>query len=220
MLEYEQVQVGDSVNYCVIWLHGLGADGHDFVPIIPELQLPTTPGIKFIFPHAPTRPITVNGGYVMRAWYDIAGPDITARQDQQGIEQSTRLVDELIAAQNASGIATSNIVMAGFSQGGAIALHMGLRSSHRFAGIMALSTYLPLADELPLESASDHSASIFMAHGTHDSIVPLTAGVASKRLLIDKGYTVEWHDYPMEHAVCMEEIQDISRWLQKITAND
>ena len=220
MLEFEQVQVGDSVDYCIIWLHGLGADGHDFVPVIPELQLPESPGIKFIFPHAPSQPITVNGGYVMRAWYDIAGPDITSRQDRQGIEQSTRLVGELIAAQNAAGITDSRIILAGFSQGGAIALHVGLRSGHRFAGIMALSTYLPLAEELPLDAASDDSASIFMAHGSHDSIVPITAGMASKRLLNDKGYSVEWHDYPMEHAVCMEEIQDISRWLQTITAND
>jgi len=219
MLEYEQVQTGDSVDYCVIWLHGLGADGYNFLPILPELRLPASPGIKFIFPHAPTQPVTFNAGYVMRAWYDIADADLTARQDRQGIEKTSRLIDELIAAQNASGIDTKKIIMAGFSQGGAIALHMGLRCGHRFAGIMALSTYLPLAEELPLARAPENFSSIFMGHGSYDPVVPLAAGVASRRLLKDSGYAVDWHEYPMDHSMCLEEVQDISRWMQSITSN-
>jgi phospholipase/carboxylesterase len=220
MLEYVLEQVGDKPKYCVIWLHGLGADGHDFVPVIPELQLPTTPGIRFIFPHAPVQPVTINGGYEMRAWYDITAADLTAHQDRQGIERSAQWIEEIIVEQNRNGIGTENIIRAGFSQGGAIALHVGLRSGHRFAGVMALSSYIPLTDELPLPAAPQPGCEYFLAHGKFDPIVPFAAGVRSKRLLVDNGYPVEWHEYPMEHSVCMEQIGDISGWIQKLTRAD
>jgi len=216
MLEFEQVQVGDSAQYCVIWLHGLGADGYDFVPVARELRLPSSPGVRFIFPHAPMQPVTINGGYVMRAWYDIVSTDITAEQDRHGIERSTQHIKEIVTEQNRLGVANENIIVAGFSQGGAIALHIGLRSGLGLRGIMALSCYVPLVDELPLSAAPQPASRIFMAHGNFDPVVPFAAGVISKRLLNDAGYQVEWHEYPMEHSVCMEEINDISAWLQQL----
>ena len=219
MLEYETLQVGEKAEYCVIWLHGLGADGHDFTPIVPELQLPDSPGIRFIFPHAPMQAVTINAGYVMRAWYDIVSLDLTARQDKEGIAQSGKLIENIIARQNDAGIPAEKIILAGFSQGGAIALHLGLRSHHRFAGIMALSTYLPLADDHPLEKTSANSPSIFMAHGLFDTVVPAIVGMESRTMLEDAGYEVIWKEYPMEHSVCAEEIRDISNWIQQITAN-
>jgi phospholipase/carboxylesterase len=218
-LEYETLQVGEQADYCVIWLHGLGADGHDFTPIVPELQLPDSPGIKFIFPHAPMQAVTINAGYVMRAWYDILAPDLTTKQDKDGIVQSCELVEGIVTKQNELGIPSEKIILAGFSQGGAIALHMGLRSQHQFAGIMALSTYLPLSDEFPLANASANSPSIFMAHGLFDTVVPAIVGMESRRILEDAGYTVIWKEYPMEHSVCVEEIRDISDWIQKITVD-
>ncbi len=219
MLEYELSEIGSKPEYCVIWLHGLGADGHDFFPIVPQLNLPDSPGVRFIFPHAPHQPVTINGGYVMRAWYDIVAPDLTARQDKDGILRSAELIRELIDEQIQQGISRDKIILAGFSQGGAMALHIGLRESETLAGIMALSCYLPLANELPVPEAATHSElPIFMAHGNYDPIVPLQAGVLSKEILAKQGYAITWKDYPMEHSVCAEEIADISQWLQQVTA--
>jgi phospholipase/carboxylesterase len=218
MLEYEQTQTGAAPQYCVIWLHGLGADGHDFAPIVPQLNLPPASAIRFIFPHAPTQPVTINGGYVMRAWYDIVAADLRARQDKDGIVQSAQKIMELMEDQQRQGIDTQNIILAGFSQGAALALHLGLRSGIKFAGIMALSGYLPLAEEMPVAPADPATQSpIFMAHGVYDPIVPLEAGTESRQRLESLGYLIDWHEYPMEHSVCAEEIADISRWLQGVT---
>lgn len=215
-LLYESAQIGDTAEFCVIWMHGLGADGHDFTPIVPELGLTDSPGVRFVFPHAPQQPVTINGGYVMRAWYDIYGKDLTVQQDQEGIEESSKLIEQLIEEQEALGIASDKIIMAGFSQGGAMALHLGLRSERKFAGIMALSTYLPLANELPLSNASDKSPPVFMAHGQFDSVVSIQAGLKSKEALEKLGYNVLWKEYPMEHSVCGQEVADIGHWLQTI----
>lgn len=213
-LEYETDQVGDKAEYCIIWLHGLGADGYDFAPVVPELDLPASPGVRFIFPHAPQQPVTINGGYVMRAWYDVLGIDLTERQDRAGIENSAKLIEQLIDEQIDDGIAEGNIVLAGFSQGGAMALHIGLRSRCNLAGIMALSCYLPLSNEIPLQQAKPGAPHIFMAHGQFDKVVPMQAGMNSKALLESSGYEILWKEYPMEHSVCGEEIADISYWLQ------
>ena len=220
MLDYEISEIGSKPEYCVIWLHGLGADGHDFFPIVPQLNLPAQPGIRFIFPHAPRQPVTINGGYVMRAWYDIIAPDLTMRQDKAGILRSAELIREIIDEQIQQGIARDKIVLAGFSQGGAMALHIGLRETNGLAGIMALSCYLPLADELPVPEAADNGLPIFMAHGNYDPIVPLQAGVTSKDMLTTQGYAITWKDYPMEHSVCVEEIADIGMWLREVTKRE
>lgn len=218
MLEYEQTQTGASPQYCVIWLHGLGADGHDFAPIVPQLNLPPAPAIRFIFPHAPTQPVTINGGYVMRAWYDIVAADLRARQDKDGIVQSAQKIMQIVDDQQQQGIEAHNIILAGFSQGAALALHLGLRSGTGFAGIMALSGYLPLAEEMPVAAADPAiQCPIFMAHGVYDPVVPLAAGTESRQRLVSLGYHIDWHEYPMEHSVCAEEIADISRWLQDVT---
>lgn len=220
MLEYEIAETGTEPEFCVIWMHGLGADGHDFAPIVSELNLPDSPDIRFIFPHAPMQPVTINGGYVMRAWYDIVAPDLTARQDRKGILQSATAINNIIKEQQESGIPSEKIILAGFSQGGAMALHIGLRSDLDFAGIMALSCYLPLADELSIPPASQKPGlAIFMAHGTSDPVVPINAGQLSKQHLNQQGYQVTWKDYPMEHSVCGEEVLDISRWLKQVTGS-
>lgn len=217
MLEYELTDTAATPSYCVIWMHGLGADGHDFAPIVPQLNLPQSPGVRFIFPHAPEQPVTINGGYVMRAWYDIVAPDLRARQDKDGILKSAQLIEELIDQQRQQGFAEQNIILAGFSQGAAMALHVGLRSGKGFGGIMALSGYLPLAEELPVEPATaGDKLPIFMAHGSYDPIVPLAAGTLSRQQLDALGYEVEWKQYPMEHAVCVEEITDIGQWLRQV----
>jgi phospholipase/carboxylesterase len=221
VLDYELTETGSTPEYCVIWLHGLGADGHDFFPIVPELKLPDQPGVRFIFPHAPQQPVTINGGYVMRAWYDIVAPDLTTRQDKDGILHSAQLIGKLIDEQVQQGISREKIIVAGFSQGGAMALHIGLRESERLSGIMALSCYLPLANEMPLAKADDkRDLPIFMAHGSYDPVVPIQAGIMSREILAQLGYTVSWKDYPMEHSVCAEEIADISQWLQQVIANN
>jgi phospholipase/carboxylesterase len=199
----------------VIWLHGLGADGHDFAPIVDELRLPETLAIRFVFPHAPMRPVTINNGFVMRAWYDIKGFEPAAREDADGVRESESTVRDHIAEQNARGIALERIVIAGFSQGGAIALHTALRYEAPLAGVIALSTYLPLAAALPHEaSAANRTAPILMCHGTQDGIVPVQMGAATRDFLTQLGYRVEWHTYPMQHSVCLDEINEISRWLQ------
>jgi phospholipase/carboxylesterase len=201
----------------VIWLHGLGADGNDFVPIVPEFRLPAALPLRFVFPHAPVRPVTINNGVAMRAWYDISAADLNNRADLAGVQRSQRQVEALIEREVARGIPTTRIVLAGFSQGGAIALYTGVRHAQRLAGIIALSTYLIAADRLPIEAASSNrSLPVFMGHGTADPIVRFDWGDASRRALEQSGYDVEWHTYRMEHSVCMEEIQAVSLWLQRV----
>ena len=207
-----------EADSCVIWLHGLGADGHDFEGIVPALQLPPELAVKFIFPHAPMMPVTINNGYVMRAWYDILAMDIGSRQDEDGVRKSAQWVAELIEQQIAAGIASERIVLAGFSQGGAVILHAGLRFDKPLAGLMALSTYLPLADTLEKEkSAANQSVSIFMAHGDSDPVVKPELAYLSRARLEQQGYALEWHEYrALQHGVSEQEIGDISRWLQKV----
>jgi len=201
----------------VIWLHGLGADGHDFVPLVPELQLPAALSVRFIFPHAPHQPVTVNNGYVMRAWYDIKGRALQAEQDATGIHASEQLVRHLIQTELDAGIAAQRVVIAGFSQGGAIALHTALRYPQRLAGVMALSTYLPLHDTLAGEaSAANRDVPILMCHGKQDPVVPLPLGEQSRDLLRSLGYALDFRTYDMPHSVCIDEVRDISAWLTRV----
>lgn len=216
-LETIELETTPNPTSAVIWMHGLGADGNDFVPIVNELDLAGAPGIRFIFPHAPTRPVTINNGYVMRAWYDIAFGDLegkTRKADEKGVRESQAQIGQLIAREMSRGIATGKIVLAGFSQGGAIALHTGLRYPEKLAGVMALSTYLPLADSFTAEAAPANAKTpVFMAHGTQDPVVPYAMGRDSRDLLQQAGYAIEWQEYPMQHSVCLEEVADIGRWL-------
>lgn len=201
----------------VIWLHGLGADGHDFEPIVPELKLPTDLGVKFIFPHAPVMPVTINGGYQMRAWYDIRDADLANREDKDGVRKSAALVEQLIDAELAAGIPSDKIVLAGFSQGGAIALHLSTRIPHKLAGIVALSTYLTMPENLADEKApANIDTPIFMAHGSQDPVVPMQRGQYSAKVLEENGFSISWQDYPMAHAVCLEEIQALGQYLNKV----
>ncbi|MFW0094554.1 MAG: alpha/beta hydrolase [Coxiella endosymbiont of Haemaphysalis qinghaiensis] len=198
----------------VIWLHGLGADGHDFSDIIPKLSLPKDLHLRFIFPHAPIRAITLNSGTRMRAWYDIHSLSDLTREDKEGIAQAQRSINQLIEEEISKGVLSNHIVLAGFSQGGAMALHTGLRYLKSLAGIIALSTYLPLADQLAVEaSVVNKKIPIFIAHGNSDPILPLTLGKQTFQLLNQLGYPVEWQDYAMGHQVCYEEIKAIGRWL-------
>ena len=203
---------------CVIWLHGLGADGHDFEPIVPELHLDPGLNIRFVFPHAPMMPVTINQGFVMRAWYDIRTADIGAEPDEKGIRASAELVGEMIDAQIEQGMSPERIVLAGFSQGGAIVLHAGLRYPAKLAGILALSTYLPLAETLEAEKAEDNAAtSIFLAHGSADPVIPVDLAYRSLRRLEQQGYAVEWHEYNgMAHSVSAQEIYHVAEWLEKV----
>lgn len=199
----------------VIWLHGLGADGHDFVPIVPELDLPNDAGIRFVFPHAPVRPVTLNGGVPMRAWYDILGLTQADRQDSVGIRASEQRVRSYIQRELDAGIPSQRIVLAGFSQGGAVALHTGLRYEQPLAGIMALSTYLPLQDTLAAEAQpANRTAAVLACHGTHDPVLPLAWGEQARDVLKALGCEVSWHAYPMQHQVCMDEIEAIAAWLR------
>jgi phospholipase/carboxylesterase len=196
----------------MIWLHGLGADGEDFVGVAEQMELPVA--MRYIFPHAPKHPVTINGGFVMRSWYDIADVDIAAKQDDAGIRASQIEIEKFISAEKDRGIAAENIFLAGFSQGGAIALHTGLRHPARLGGILALSTYLPLADTLSQEvSLSAIKTPIFFAHGIHDPVVPYALGKMSADKLQQHGFNLDWHEYPMPHSVCTDEINDIERWL-------
>lgn len=212
-----ELETRPDPDAAVIWMHGLGADGNDFVPIVGELELPEDLGIRFIFPHAPMRPVTINGGMVMRAWYDIVGSDLTNRGDEAGIRDSQRRIEQLIAREKARGIAASRLVLAGFSQGGVIALQAGLRHPERLAGIMALSTYLALPQALAAEADPANSdVPIFMAHGTADPMIRLDWADASRRALEAQGYAIEWHTYPMQHSVCIEEVGDLDAWLARV----
>ncbi len=217
LLECVELQTQSAPSASVIWLHGLGADGYDFVPVVRELQALGAPAARYVFPHAATMPVTINGGAVMRAWYDIVGADLVRREDEKGIRASQSQVETLIARERERGLAGSRIVLAGFSQGGAIALQTGLRQSTPLAGIIALSCYLPLADSFAEErTAASASVPIFMAHGTSDPIVPLARGVASRDALKAAGYAVEWHQYPMPHSVSEQEIRDIATFLKRV----
>ena len=209
-------ETGVTPRYSILWLHGLGADGHDFAPIVPELLAPDWPALRFVFPHAPVRPVTVNGGVPMRAWYDIHGFDLLAKQDEQGIRQSIAEVEALIAREHERGVPSERIVLAGFSQGGAIALAAGLRHPRALAGIVALSTYLPMAAPLADErSPANASVPIFWGHGTLDPVVTFQRGSDSRAALEALGYHVAWHSYPMPHAVAPEEIADLRNWLSE-----
>lgn len=203
----------------VIWLHGLGADGSDFVPIVSELHLPPTLGIRFIFPHAPIMPITLNNGYEMRAWFDIAALNFESKIDEAGIAKSVKSVTTLIEKEMARGIAAENIILAGFSQGAVVALSTGLTYPQRLGGIMALSGFLPLATAL-LNHASpaNRDIPIFIAHGKQDTIVPFALGKATYQILQQAGYSLSWHSYDMPHSVCAAEVQDISKWIQTVYA--
>ena len=212
-----ELETQPNPTAAVIWLHGLGADGNDFVPIVPELDLASCPSIRFIFPSAPSLPVTVNGGYVMPAWYDILGRNLVDREDASGIQASASAIAKLIEREASRGIAYENIVLAGFSQGCAMALQVGLRFPHKLAGIMALSGYLPLALTLAIERHSaNQNTPIFMAHGEYDAVVSPERAQASCALLEKMGYSVNWNEYPMEHSVNREELADISRFLQQV----
>jgi phospholipase/carboxylesterase len=212
LLDSVDIATGPVPELAVIWLHGLGADGHDFEPIVAELRLGFA--VRFVFPHAPIRPVTINGGMAMRAWYDILAFDRRAREDEAGIRASAAAVSELIDREVERGLSTERVVLAGFSQGGAIALHTALREPRALGGVMALSTYLPLAATLAAErSVANVGLPIFMAHGTSDNVLPLALGENARRVLEAQGYVVDWHAYPMPHSVCLEEIDAIGAWL-------
>jgi len=216
-LERVELATGTNPAGTVIWMHGLGADGWDFVPIVRELAIPPELALRFIFPHAPERPVTINNGHVMRAWYDIAQQDIARVPDERGIRESQAQVEALIAEEKARGVAASRIVLAGFSQGGAIALHAGLRHGERLAGIMALSTYLPLEASLEAEaSVANRRLPILMVHGTQDPVIPLPLAEASRQVLAHRGYDIDWKSYPMPHSVCAEEVTDIAEFLLRV----
>ena len=220
LLETIEIETGKNPSASVIWMHGLGADGNDFVPIVNELDLSGTPSTRFVFPHAPMRPVTINNGHVMRAWYDVSFGDLegkSRRADAAGVHESQDQINALIEREMRRGVIAAKIVLAGFSQGGAIALHTGLRYPDKLAGIMALSTYLPLGDSLPQEAAAaNKTTSVFMAHGTFDPVVPLVMGAGSMTLMAGLGYGVEWKQYPMQHSVCPEEIEDVGAWLRRV----
>jgi phospholipase/carboxylesterase len=217
LLECVEHETGPTPTHSVIWLHGLGADGNDFAPIVPELRLPSTKSVRFVFPHATIQPVTINGGMAMRSWYDILTPQLVRREDEAGIRVSEQAILALIARENARGVPSANIVLAGFSQGCAMTLHTGIRAPFKLAGLMGLSGYLPLGD---LAQAEHHTANlntpIFLAHGTYDPVVAPERAEVTRNKLQELGYSVNWHAYPMPHSVCPEEIADISHFLQSV----
>jgi phospholipase/carboxylesterase len=218
LLPAVEIETALQATHAVIWLHGLGADGHDFEPIVGMFDLPRLPATRFVFPHAPTRAVTINGGYLMRAWYDVLSIDFGARrEDAAGVRESALQIEALLERENRRGVDDRNIVLAGFSQGGAIALHAGLRHRRRLAGILALSTYLPLADTLVQEASPvNREVPIFMAHGRGDGVIPYALGERSAASLRTQAYAVEWHGYEAEHTVTMEELRDIEVWLRTV----
>ena len=217
LLECVEIVTGPNPTHSVVWLHGLGADGNDFAPIVPELRLPASKAIRFVFPHAPVQPVTINGGMAMRSWYDILVPNLVRIEDEKGIRESERAVDALIQREVTRGVPTEKIVLAGFSQGCAMTLHTGLRAPYKLAGLMGLSGYLPLID---MADQDRHSANtntpIFLAHGSFDPVVALERAQASHQKLTSLGYPVQWHTYPMQHSVCPEEIRDMAEFLNKV----
>jgi len=216
-LEAVEVEPERAADAAVILMHGLGADGHDFESLVAELRLPPSPAVRWVFPHAPVRPVTLNGGLRMRAWFDIVALDRRAPEDEAGIRGSARAISALVRGERERGIAAERIVLAGFSQGGAMALHTGLREGERLAGILALSTMLPLADRLAAEAHPANAAvPILMAHGSFDPLVPISLGEGSRDLLRSRGYDVDWRAYPMPHSLCAEEVADIRDWLLRV----
>jgi phospholipase/carboxylesterase len=217
LLESVEIETGLSPRAAVIWMHGLGADGNDFVPIVPELSLPASLPVRFVFPHAPKRPVTINAGYVMRAWYDVRDDRGERREDVAGVRASQEQIEALTEREKTRGVPVARIVLAGFSQGGAMALHTGLRHGERLAGIMALSCFLPLADTLETDvSPANRDVPILMAHGTHDPLIPIDRGRRSRDRLVALGYRVTWREYPMPHSVCAEEITGVAAWLREV----
>jgi phospholipase/carboxylesterase len=221
LLENIEIETAPNAQAAIIWLHGLGADGNDFVPLVRELDLKGLPAIRFVFPHAKTIPVTINGGYVMRAWYDITGAELVRREDETGLRDSQRDVEALIAREKARGIPASRIVLAGFSQGCAMTLQTGLRHPEKLAGMLCLSGYLPLAPQVAHERTEQSlDTPIFMAHGRQDGVVPFGRAEQSRDALAAMGYQVEWHEYMMQHTLCLQEVEDISTWLKKVLAQD
>ena len=219
LLDAIEIETQPNPTVAVIWLHGLGADGSDFVPIVNELDLSGCPGIRFVFPHAPTMPVTINGGYVMRAWYDILGTEIARREDESGLRNSQRAVEMLIARERSRGIASERIILAGFSQGCAMTLQTGLRHPEKLGGMLCLSGYLPLFATIAAESHPvNQETPIFMAHGRFDPVIPMQRAEQSRDYLRSLGYTVQWRQYDMPHSVCPEEIDDIGGWFREVLA--
>jgi phospholipase/carboxylesterase len=215
--EAVEIETGANPTAAVIWLHGLGADGHDFEPLVPHLAAPTERALRFVFPHAPVRPVTLNNGYAMRAWYDIVSLERRGPEDESGIRVSQAVIETLIRRENARGIAAGRIVVAGFSQGGAMALFAGTRYADKLGGIMGLSCYLLLGGRFAAErGAANQSTPIFLAHGTQDPVVAPQLGEQARDTLVAAGYPVEWHAYAMPHSVCPEEVTDIARWLRRV----
>ena len=216
VLETIESETGPDPVATIIVLHGLGADGNDFVPIAQELDLSAVGNVRFVFPHAPVIPVTINNGYRMRAWYDILGMDLVKREDEDGLRRSLGEIEELLEREEQRGMASDRIALAGFSQGSAMALMTGLRHKQRLAGIVGMSGYLPLAQSTDAERSDANALTpIFMGHGQHDNVVAVQRGQASRDALQALGYQVEWHEYPMAHSVCMEEIADLNAWLLK-----
>ena len=219
LLENIEIETAPNPTVAIIWMHGLGADGNDFVPLVRELDLSGLPGIRFVFPHANTMPVTINGGYVMRAWYDIVATDLGRSEDERGLRASQLQVEALIAREKARGIPAERIILAGFSQGCAMTLQAGLRHPEKLAGLLCLSGYVPLSAKVPTERAPASLATpIFQVHGRHDGVIPIARAEQSRDLLKSMGYQVEWHEYQMQHSLCQEEIVDIGNWLRKVLA--
>lgn len=219
ILPAHEITLGDQPSASIIWMHGLGADGYDFAPIVKELQLPDSLSMRFVFPHAPRQPITINNGFLMPAWYDVMSFERGEEEDETGIRESQAAIEALIRRENERGVPTQRIVLAGFSQGGAIALQTALRHPEPLAGLMALSTYLPLQGSLAAEaSAANRQLPVFMAHGSQDTVIRPDYAALSRHALEEAGYAVEWHLYPMAHSVCMEEVAHISDYLTRVLA--
>jgi len=216
-LQTVEVEPSRPADAAVVLMHGLGADGHDFESLVPQLHLPESPAIRWVFPHAPVRPVTLNGGMRMRAWYDVLAIDREAAEDEAGVRDARDGIQDLVSRERERGIAADRIVLAGFSQGGAVALFTALRAPERLAGVLALSTYMPLASKLEGEAHPANAAvPILMAHGTFDPVVPLFLGEGTSRLLRERGYDVDWRTYPMPHSLCAEEVHDMRDWLLRV----
>jgi phospholipase/carboxylesterase len=217
LLHTIEKETGPNPTVAIIWMHGLGADANDFVPLLQELDLAGLPAIRFIFPNADTMPVTVNGGYVMRAWYDIIATDLGRQEDEAGLRASQVKVEALMARENARGIPNERIILAGFSQGCAMTLQTGLRQKNKLAGLLCLSGYVPIAPKAATEHTPESKATpIFLVHGRMDPVIPIARATASRDLLVDWGYNVEWHEYAMQHSLCQQEVDDISAWLKRV----
>ena len=217
LLENIEIDTAPNPTVAIIWMHGLGADGNDFVPMVRELDLAGLPPIRFVFPHADQIPVTVNGGYVMRAWYDITNADLVRREDEGGLRRSQVQIEALIAREKDRGIQADRIILAGFSQGCAMTLQTGLRHPEKLAGLMCLSGYLPLSATVAAERTEESlDTPIFMVHGSSDGVIPIARAEQSRDLLKSMGYQVEWHAYPMQHSLCQQEVADVSAWLKKV----